>query len=89
MISYETLERDEYLLSDEGQGIARDGSHEAKVFEAVRQAVNGLKISELQNIVGKESAKVGQGKAFQAKWIKKDGDVLRTQVCDSSLLPSA
>ena len=80
MISYETLERDEYSLSEEAQGIAREGSHEAKVFEAVRKALDGLKVSELQNVVGRESAKVGQGKAFQAKWIRKDGDVLRAQV---------
>ena len=80
MISYETLERDEYSLSEEAQGIAREGSHEAKVFEAVRKALNGLKVSELQNVVGRESAKVGQGKAFQAKWIRKDGDMLRAQV---------
>lgn len=29
-----------------------------------------------QNEVGADSAKVGQGNAFKAKWIKKDGDVL-------------
>lgn len=33
-----------------------------------------------QGIVGKESAKIGQGKAFKAGWIKKDKDTLRANV---------
>lgn len=33
-----------------------------------------------QGIVGKESAKVGQGKAFKEGWIKKDKDLLRAAV---------
>ena len=48
MLSYKTLEREEYLLTKEAEGIAAEGSHEAKVFEAVRNAVDGLKISDLQ-----------------------------------------
>ena len=80
MIVYETIDDLEWTLSEEARGIAAEGSHEAKVFEAVRKAVDGLKISDLPGIVGKESAKVGQGKAFAAKWVKKDGNVLRTQV---------
>jgi phenylalanyl-tRNA synthetase alpha chain len=47
MITYETLEREEYFLSEEAEGIVAEGSHEAKVFEAVRKAVDGLKISDL------------------------------------------
>ena len=30
--------------------------------------------------MGKESAKVGQGKAFKEGWIKKDRDVLKANV---------
>jgi len=30
----------------------------------------------LQQLVGGETAKIGQGNAFKLKWIKKDGDVL-------------
>ena len=30
--------------------------------------------------MGTESAKVGQGKAFKAGWIKKDKDVLKANV---------
>ncbi len=34
--------------------------------------------------MGKESAKVGQGKAFKEGWIKKDKDMLRANVYMSS-----
>lgn len=34
----------------------------------------------LQKIVGKESAKVGQGKAFKEGWIRKDKDTLKVNV---------
>ncbi|MCJ1304404.1 Phenylalanyl-tRNA synthetase, beta subunit, cytoplasmic [Hypocenomyce scalaris] len=77
MVSYKTIDREEAVLTDEANGIVADGSHEAKVFEAVRKAVEGLKIGDLPGLVGKESAKVGQGKAFKEGWIKKDKDVLR------------
>ncbi|KAL8708365.1 MAG: hypothetical protein Q9220_006745 [cf. Caloplaca sp. 1 TL-2023] len=77
MILYRQIDKEEAILTPEAQGIAAEGSHEAKVFEAVRQAVEGLKIADLPGIVGKESAKVGQGKAFKEGWIKKDKDFLR------------
>ena len=47
MIIYKTLEREEWMLSPEAKEIAATGSHEAKVFEAVQQAVSGLKIVDL------------------------------------------
>ena len=47
MVIYQTIDREEVVLTEEGQGIAVEGSHEAKVFEAVRKAVDGLKISDL------------------------------------------
>ena len=47
MIKYKTIDREEAILTEEAQGIAADGSHEAKVFEAVRKAVQGLKIGDL------------------------------------------
>lgn len=30
--------------------------------------------------MGKETAKIGQGKAFKEGWIKKDGDTLKINV---------
>ncbi|KAL9126765.1 MAG: hypothetical protein Q9217_004234 [Psora testacea] len=74
MVIYTQVEREEALLTPEAEGIAANGSHEAKVFEAVRTAVQGLKIADLPKVVGKDSAGVGQGRALKAKWIKKDGD---------------
>ena len=34
-MTFEVSERQEWVLSEEGSAIARDGSHEAKVFFAV------------------------------------------------------
>lgn len=47
MVSYRTIDREEAVLTAEAEGIAANGSHEAKVFEAVRQSVKGLKIADL------------------------------------------
>ncbi|EDP54016.1 hypothetical protein KXW98_009466 [Aspergillus fumigatus] len=77
MIEYERMEREAIALTQEGEEIAANGSHEAKVFQAVLAAMDGLKIGDLPGIVGKENAKVGQGNAFKKGWIKKDKDVLR------------
>ncbi|OCK77767.1 hypothetical protein K432DRAFT_436345 [Lepidopterella palustris CBS 459.81] len=75
MITYETLDAEQVLLTAEGRVICDEGSHEFKVWDAVRQ--NGrLPIKELPSYVGADSAKVGQGNAFRNKWIKKDGDSL-------------
>lgn len=72
MITYETIDREEVILEEEGQEIAANGSHEARVFEALRQAMDGLTVSELEAAVGdKNVVKVGQGKAFKSKWIAK------------------
>ncbi|EEH42762.2 phenylalanine-tRNA ligase, alpha subunit [Paracoccidioides brasiliensis Pb18] len=78
MIKYQTIEREEAILSPEAEAIAANGSHEAKVFEAVQAALGGLKIVDLPNVVGKEAAKIGAGNAFKKGWIKKDKDVLRS-----------
>ncbi|KAL8868525.1 MAG: hypothetical protein Q9198_008150, partial [Flavoplaca austrocitrina] len=77
MITHKQIDREEANLTPEAEEIAAQGSHEAKVFEAVRQAVDGLKIADLPGVVGKESAKIGQGKAFKEGWIKKDKDLLK------------
>jgi hypothetical protein len=47
MIVYETIDREEPVLTPEAEGIVRDGSHEAKVYEAVCQQLQGIKIGEL------------------------------------------
>lgn len=47
MVAYDTIDKDEAILTPEAEGVAANGSPEAKVFEAVRKAVEGLKISDL------------------------------------------
>lgn len=67
-------------MTQEGSSLADTGSHEVKVFNAIPVGAEGIAIAELTNIVGAEIAKIGQGKAFKNKWIKKDGDKLVRQV---------
>ncbi|KAI1271856.1 phenylalanyl-tRNA synthetase alpha chain [Xylaria sp. FL0933] len=84
MVEYETIQRDEVLLEPEGELIATHGSHEARVFEALRAAVDGLTIQELENTIGdKNISKLGQGKAFKEKWITKTKDGKLKAVSDS------
>lgn len=81
MITYETIDREEAILEPEAQQIAEHGSHEARVFEALRSAVEGLTIQELEKTIGdKTVTKAGQGKAFKEKWIakSKDGKLVAT-----------
>ncbi len=74
MVTYEQVEREEAFLEPEAEVIVSHGSHEARVFEAVRQALDGLSIQDLESQIGdKTVTKLGQGKAFKEKWIKKDG----------------
>ncbi|KAI3397607.1 hypothetical protein diail_10580 [Diaporthe ilicicola] len=75
MVTYQTIEKDEATLEAEAEGIVANGSHEARVFEALRQAVEGLTVQDLEKAIGdKNVTKVGQGKAFKEKWISKTSD---------------
>ncbi|KID88363.1 phenylalanyl-tRNA synthetase alpha chain [Metarhizium guizhouense ARSEF 977] len=75
MVKYETIDREEAILEPEGEQIAANGSHEARVFEALRTAVEGLTIQELETAIGdKNVVKIGQGRAFREKWISKTPD---------------
>src|SRR5215469_8287643 len=86
MITYEQVEHEEAFLEPEAEDIIRNGSHEARVFEAVRQAMSGLSIQELEESVGdKDVTKLGQGRAFRQKWIRKDGNKI---VASVSISPS-
>lgn len=72
MVEYETIQRDEVFLEPEGESIVVNGSHEARVFDALRAAVDGLTIQELESTIGdKNISKLGRGKAFKEKWIAK------------------
>lgn len=72
MVIYETIEREEAILEPEGEQIAADGSHEARIFDALRAAVDGLTVQDLEKTIGdKNVVKIGQGRAFKEKWISK------------------
>ena len=77
MIKYETKEKEVLALTPEGQEIATNGSHEAKVFDAVLKALDGLKIADLPGIVGEKNAKIAQGNAMKRKWVKLESGLLR------------
>lgn len=76
MITYDTINRDEWTLLPEAEGIAQNGSHEARIFDALSKAVDGLSLADLEAAVGdKNVVKFGQGKGRKAGWIGngKDG----------------
>ncbi|SMY18795.1 unnamed protein product [Zymoseptoria tritici ST99CH_1A5] len=73
MVGYDTNDTEQVILTGEGQQICDEGSHEYKVWEAVKKAGRlGLKDPALSTA----SAKIGQGNAFKQQWVKKDGDAL-------------
>jgi len=75
MVTYETKDSEEAQLTAEAESIVANGSHEFKVWAAVKEA-GKIPIKELPKVVGADVAKVGSGNAFKNKWIKKDGDSL-------------
>ncbi|KAM4059625.1 tRNA synthetases class II core domain-containing protein [Hirsutella rhossiliensis] len=84
MITYETIDREEAVLEPEAEQIAAHGSHEARVFDALKQAMEGLTVQELEKAIGdKTVTKLGQGKAFREKWISKGKDGKLVATADS------
>ncbi|KAI8149710.1 tRNA synthetases class II core domain (F)-domain-containing protein [Fennellomyces sp. T-0311] len=75
MVDYSAIDRELWTLSKEGEQVAEQGSHEARVFEAIPIGAEGIPMSEVQAILGK-AASIGQGKAFKNGWIKKNGSNL-------------
>lgn len=75
MVTYTTQETLSHVLTSEGASIALNGSHEARVWEALPAKGVGepLTMKELEAKIGGEAAKVGQGRAFKNKWIAKEG----------------
>ncbi|KAF8640129.1 hypothetical protein AX17_001365 [Amanita inopinata Kibby_2008] len=78
MIVYDTYEVLAYVLTPEGAQIARDGSHEARVWSAVPARGQGVPLTpvQLKQVIGDETTKVGQGRAFKNGWIAKEGEGL-------------
>lgn len=89
MITYEQIENQEPKLEPEAEVIVAKGSHEVRVFEAVRNAPAGLSVSALEKELGDATfAKVGMGIAFRQKWVKKQGDSI-VLVVSTAVHPSA
>ncbi|PVG03460.1 putative FRS2-phenylalanine--tRNA ligase beta chain, cytosolic [Serendipita vermifera] len=77
MVAYEAHEVLSYCLTPEGEQIAEQGSHEARVWAALSEKGGApVSIRDLKAKVGDESSKVGQGRAFKNGWIVKDGENL-------------
>jgi phenylalanyl-tRNA synthetase alpha chain len=78
MIIYETAEVILHALTPEGSQIAQEGSHEARVWTVLPKKGQGAPVTpaQLKQLVGEDTAKVGQGRAFKNGWISKEGDGL-------------
>ncbi|GAA5898984.1 phenylalanine--tRNA ligase subunit alpha [Sporobolomyces salmoneus] len=79
MVSFKQINLDSYILTTEGSSIAQSGSHEFLVWSSLpspssSSETGGLTAKEIEERVGKEVGKVGQGKAMKNKWIVKKGD---------------
>ena len=84
MITYETQTREEIVLEPEAEQIIEHGSHESRVFEALRQAVEGLTVQELQQAIGdKNVVSAGQKVGFKDKWIAKGKEGKLVATADS------
>lgn len=76
MVSFKQVNLDQSVLTAEGTAIAQSGSHEYRVWSVLPPATaeQGLTAKQIEEKVGKDTAKVGQGKAMKNRWISKKGD---------------
>ncbi|BGO99131.1 Phenylalanyl-tRNA synthetase, beta subunit, cytoplasmic [Rhodotorula toruloides] len=76
MVTFRQVNVDQHVLTAEGSQIAQSGSHEYRVWSALPPPASetGLTAKEIEAKVGKDTAKVGQGKAMKNKWVVKKGD---------------
>jgi phenylalanyl-tRNA synthetase alpha chain len=83
MIEYEFHENLAYALTPEGSQIAQQGSHESRVWNALplKGSGKGLTAKELKDLLGDETAKIGQNRGFKSGWIGKEGDTFVKLVC--------
>lgn len=82
MLTYKASEKEIWSLTSEGEEIATEGSHEYRLLQQVIEALDGLKISKVDEVMG-ANGKVAQGRAFKNKWISKNGDVLVTKIASA------
>ncbi|ODQ77929.1 hypothetical protein BABINDRAFT_15266 [Babjeviella inositovora NRRL Y-12698] len=81
MITFSIIEKESWKLTSEGEEVVSEGSHEFRLLAEVTKHLEGLDISKVSKVLG-PAGKLGQGKAFKNGWIKKDGDVLLSNVTD-------
>ena len=68
MISYIQKQLDSLILTQEGQEMAANGSHEFRVWAALEKEQDLMSLTEM---LGRDVATVGQQNAFKRKWIGK------------------
>jgi phenylalanyl-tRNA synthetase alpha chain len=73
MVEFTQKQIDSLELSPEGLQMVEQGSHELRVWTALKEEQE-TSAKELQEQLGKEVATVGQLNAFKEKWIKKQGN---------------
>eukprot|EP00520_Triparma_pacifica_P006870 CAMPEP_0118651658 /NCGR_PEP_ID=MMETSP0785-20121206/10901_1 /TAXON_ID=91992 /ORGANISM="Bolidomonas pacifica, Strain CCMP 1866" /LENGTH=450 /DNA_ID=CAMNT_0006544121 /DNA_START=212 /DNA_END=1564 /DNA_ORIENTATION=+ len=71
---------DYWEITNEGLNVIREGSQEAKCWNAIKAKEGGMDKKELEEAVGKDAAKVGMGNCMKNKWVKKEGDKLISAV---------
>lgn len=64
MVSYKTSESEVYKLTDEAKDIVQHGSHEYRLLNKVIESLEGLKVSDVDSVMGKtvKLHKVGRSK---------------------------
>jgi phenylalanyl-tRNA synthetase alpha chain len=75
VVTYNQKDSEQPVLTPEAEDIVENGSHEYKVWSAVKRE-GRIKVKNLDKFVPTEYLKVGQGNAFKRKWVKKEGDEL-------------
>ncbi|CCJ30130.1 unnamed protein product [Pneumocystis jirovecii] len=70
MVKYKTIEKEYFSLTLEAEEIILNGSHEARVFNAISLAKDGLTLDELKLTVG-SSLEFGLRQIFKNQWVKK------------------
>ncbi|KAM0746855.1 hypothetical protein T439DRAFT_318629 [Meredithblackwellia eburnea MCA 4105] len=71
VIKINTLEP--HVLTAEGLSLSQTGSQEYQVWSALDKTTPTT-IKDIEAKVGKDTAKIGQGKAMKNKWVGKQGD---------------
>ena len=73
VISYDCQDREQWILTEEGLEVAQKGSHEMRLFNAIKPDSDGSSVEELQGLLG-VFYKVAQNVAFKNHWVAKKGD---------------